>query len=767
MQYLKKCFMEGLIQMAILLSLCGLRLDVGLPPSWPEMILGSTSALTQAPFHNHLEDGHSLHPKNVDLEGFFTARRLLGWVHSLDRLQVPHAELETWLVQLDPDPVPSGLPDQTLPVWRGPAGEERDQTVESRSAPGTLQEEDDETGENSFSLHECLRLLEETAPSRELLQHVGDAGRVMECQSTDSDGMLPPVTTTGNPSLDLELKWQDLMAVMDMDVDMSSFDRMQSSAPNETFGSVGPETSQQSCSNIDDESKEAEPDVALMEHLPECGFLGPFSQPEAEPHLFALTPSAELDDHSSACNTMDIVINSDRNPSYSPRDHTELPGDFLRPDAEVGNWMTRDLPTTPPSSVFLFDEQDAAEDEDRLPSPLDDLFDDASILDEIRLLDLALEEGFSPEMEARLDEEDYLYHGRDQQETGNADDDLSGSIMATMEDQAQPRQRNTTGENEADSDSGLSLDFSNSHASPCASEASFYSSSPSCISTEESTFSEDDDDDAEEGLVTSDIEAAATIKQEQLDEEELGAVGGGYTELKKLLPSCYKDEKLLNGFPCLEHVSHDHSYNQPRETSSSSALGKMSSKPTKSSLRHINAKPYHPSSSRRISDTKLWSRDQRRARALQVPFSNERIVNLPMEEFNDLLASSQLSEEQLTLVRDIRRRGKNKIAAQNCRMKKMEVLVILNNDVSRLMRYRSRLLRKKQEAMRHLQEMKQKLGVMYQEVFSRLRDEEGRPLDAMDYLLHFEPSGSVMVAPRQQGPALPLAKPSKKQRNRK
>lgn len=95
MQYLKKYFTEGLIQMAILLSLCGMRIDVQLEPyltpTWHEMILGPTSALTHTEFHNlrnHLENGHGLHPKNVDLDGFFTARRLLGWVHSLDRLQV-------------------------------------------------------------------------------------------------------------------------------------------------------------------------------------------------------------------------------------------------------------------------------------------------------------------------------------------------------------------------------------------------------------------------------------------------------------------------------------------------------------------------------------------------------------------------------------------------------------------------------------------------------------------------------------------------------
>lgn len=95
MLHLKKYFTEGLIQVAILLSLCGLRVDVGLEPdppaSWTQRILGPTSALTQTQFHNlhnRLEDGYGLHPKSVDLDGFFTARRLLGWVHSLDRLQV-------------------------------------------------------------------------------------------------------------------------------------------------------------------------------------------------------------------------------------------------------------------------------------------------------------------------------------------------------------------------------------------------------------------------------------------------------------------------------------------------------------------------------------------------------------------------------------------------------------------------------------------------------------------------------------------------------
>ena len=49
------------------------------------------------------------------------------------------------------------------------------------------------------------------------------------------------------------------------------------------------------------------------------------------------------------------------------------------------------------------------------------------------------------------------------------------------------------------------------------------------------------------------------------------------------------------------------------------------------------------------------------------------IVNLPMDEFNDLLSKRELTEEQLNLCRDIRRRGKNKVMV----MAKVQVLLLL------------------------------------------------------------------------------------------
>jgi len=76
------------------------------------------------------------------------------------------------------------------------------------------------------------------------------------------------------------------------------------------------------------------------------------------------------------------------------------------------------------------------------------------------------------------------------------------------------------------------------------------------------------------------------------------------------------------------------------------------------------------------------TRDERKALGLPIPCSE--IINLPMDEFNDLLSKHELTEEQLTLCRDIRRRGKNKVAAQNCRKRKIDQIKQLETEVTRI-----------------------------------------------------------------------------------
>lgn len=160
-----------------------------------------------------------------------------------------------------------------------------------------------------------------------------------------------------------------------------------------------------------------------------------------------------------------------------------------------------------------------------------------------------------------------------------------------------------------------------------------------------------------------------------------------------------------------------------------------------------NDTPFTKDKLKRRSDLRL-SRDEQRAKALKIPLSVDMIINLPVDDFNELMSKHQLNEAQLALVRDIRRRGKNKVAAQNCRKRKMENIVGLEGELDSLKEEKERLLSEKYKNMASLKEMKQQLNSLYMEVFSTLRDEKGNSYSPAEYSLQQSTNGSIFLVPR-------------------
>ena len=209
----------------------------------------------------------------------------------------------------------------------------------------------------------------------------------------------------------------------------------------------------------------------------------------------------------------------------------------------------------------------------------------------------------------------------------------------------------------------------------------------------------------------------------------------------------------------LSQVQHNHTYpmlpagsqttndrHQPQQRRASASLrgssGGSSSTKSRNNGRKSAIEPLD-------YDPKIASaRDARKARQLKIPFSMDTIIHSAVDEFNELLAKHDLSETQLQLIRDIRRRGKNKVAAQNCRKRKLDVIVTLEQEVMRMRQQKEDLLRKQQSVSRERNDMKNKLDVMYREVFSSLRDENGQPYDPRRYLLTHAEDGSVLLVPR-------------------
>ncbi|XP_030309904.1 nuclear factor erythroid 2-related factor 2 isoform X2 [Calypte anna] len=144
------------------------------------------------------------------------------------------------------------------------------------------------------------------------------------------------------------------------------------------------------------------------------------------------------------------------------------------------------------------------------------------------------------------------------------------------------------------------------------------------------------------------------------------------------------------------------------------------------------------------------TRDEQRAKALQIPFPVEKIINLPVDDFNEMMSKVQFSEAQLTLIRDIRRRGKNKVAAQNCRKRKLKNIVELKQDLSNLKDEKEKLLKEKGEHDKSLRQIKKQLTTLYLEVFSMLRDEDGKSYSPSEYSLQQTRDGNVFLVPKSK-----------------
>ncbi|XP_050980573.1 endoplasmic reticulum membrane sensor NFE2L1b isoform X2 [Labeo rohita] len=723
MLYLKKYFTEGLIQFTILLSLIGVRLDLDtylnnqLPP-FREIILGPSSAYTQTQFHNlrNTLDGYGIHPKSVDLDHFFATRRLLNQVRSLDHLRVPSTELSAWLVHRDPETVVSAtsqsgpsialdnggsledVNNSEASAMRGAGGaSETTYSLSGEDSLGAVAPEDSqEQGERessddlskeltslgaqtSLSLQECLRLLEATFPFGEEpeFQATGSTAQLRDTtEETPSTSQGIPLQTPLSQSdtpLDLEQQWQDIMSIMelqDMEVNNTAVNVTMNNDPNNNNASTTESTTIASFGLP--RSTLINQDVSLHQaSLPSCS--------QDFPTLF----NPELDSTNVQRPTLVRLSSSNSSNINSTFGATNLTGLFLPPPLN----STTNLTTTPV-----------------LPDPFSSLLEE-SMLDEISLLDLAMEEGFSQDQASQL-------------------------------------------EDELDSDSGLSLDSSHSPASPSNSETSCSSAASS--SSTSATFSE-------EGAVgySTDSEAATA-------EAEEGAVGGYQPEYSKLCRMSYQDPSQFHGIPQLESVNHNHTYNLPLASSyseRSQLSASCSKKGRDKQMQQTKLQPPQDCIDRQSS------RDERRARAMDIPFSNDKIINLPVEEFNELLAKHHLNEDQLSLIRDIRRRGKNKMAAQNCRKRKLDTILKLEQGVQDLQREKAQLLKQKMEYCKCIRQTKQKVQSLSQELFAQLRDEEGRPYSASEYFLQYGPDG-VLLMPRNMTTEQ-SNKPDKKQKDKK
>jgi len=131
------------------------------------------------------------------------------------------------------------------------------------------------------------------------------------------------------------------------------------------------------------------------------------------------------------------------------------------------------------------------------------------------------------------------------------------------------------------------------------------------------------------------------------------------------------------------------------------------------------------------------------------PYSYDELIEMPVETFNEII--KVLNDVRQHEAKDIRRKGKNKLAARNCRKRKMEIIDHLDTGVESLANQRANLYAERQRILDETRQLKKSTGWLNDYIFEHMRDSNGSPYSPNDYSLQYTSDGNVYLVPSATG----------------
>ena len=129
------------------------------------------------------------------------------------------------------------------------------------------------------------------------------------------------------------------------------------------------------------------------------------------------------------------------------------------------------------------------------------------------------------------------------------------------------------------------------------------------------------------------------------------------------------------------------------------------------------------------------------------PITRDTLITIPVEEFNQLLEQAELTEIEVAFMKEWRRRGKNKAAAQVARKRKREEVSDLDREVQD-MRQQKNELEQKYNRLRSLVESLKKRTLAAEDKLFKKHHQSVQSVSRSSHLLHVTDDKKLLFVPR-------------------